>query len=268
VTPAANDLVLVKDQADAKFNGIYVASAGTWARLTDLEAQSVLTPGMLVSVTKGTVNGDTVFSLLSDSCIIGTDDILFGKSAGAGVLNTITDVIDTIAYGHVEVAPAPTLGLGSGALTPDIGISDNLMYLVFNHLESDEAFRLFKFNYNFVDSASLHIHWTKGNDTNQAGNAVRWIIDYTLFNGRNELGTGTTNTLDTGALVYTATDTTGRTVYRSADMAITGISAGDYLTVKITTIAPAGGYTQLALPSLVSLDLKYRQYINKNVSPP
>lgn len=268
VTPVANDLVLVKNQADAKFNGIYVASAGAWSRLTDLEGQSVLVPGMLVSVTKGTANGDTLFTLLSDSCIIGTDDILFGAGAGAGVVNSITAVVDAVALGHMEVASAATLVHGAGLLTPDVGISDNLLYLVFNNIGTDEAFRVFKFDYTFVDQPNLHIHWTKGGDTNQAGRAVRWIIDYKIFNGLNELGTGTTGTLDTGALVYAASDTTGRTVYCSADMPLTGVGAGDYMTVKITTIAPGDGYTQLVDPSLVTLDLEFRRYINKEVPPP
>lgn len=267
VTPVANDLVLVKDQADAKFNGIYVATPGAWSRLTDLEGQSVLVPGMMVSVTKGTVNGDTLFTLLSDSCIIGTDDILFGMGAGAGIISNIDSVINTIAYGHVDVASAATLVHGAGVLTPDVGISDNLLYLVFNNIGTDEALRVYKFDYSYVDLPSLHVHWTKGDDTTQTGNAVRWVIDYRVFNGNNELGTGTTGTLDTGPLVYTASDTTARTVYRSADMPLIDITAGDYMTVRVRTIAPGGGYTQLTDPSLVTLDLKYRRYINKNVGP-
>lgn len=268
VTPVVNELVLVKDQADAKFNGIYAAAAGAWSRLTDLEGQSVLVPGMSVMVTKGTLNGDSLFTLLSDSCVIGTDDILFGLGAGAGVVTSIDAVRDAVAQAHYEIASAATLVHGAGSLTPDVGISDNLLYLVYNNIGTDAAFRLFKFDYAFVDQPSLHIHWTKGNNTNQAGNAARWVIDYKIFNGSSQLGTGTTGTLDTGALVYAASDTTGRTVYKSADMPLTGVVAGNYMTVKVTTIAPGGGNTQLADPSLVTLDLKFRKYINKEVPPP
>lgn len=66
------DRVLVKDQADASTNGIYVVASGAWARAEDANSASELTSpngvhvyGGLDSMRQkfgGTVNGDTVWA--------------------------------------------------------------------------------------------------------------------------------------------------------------------------------------------------------------
>jgi phage-related tail fiber protein len=66
---AAGDRVLVKDQAAAKDNGIYVVSAGAWARAADADASAEVTPGMSVAVEQGTANADNIFVLVTDGPI-------------------------------------------------------------------------------------------------------------------------------------------------------------------------------------------------------
>lgn len=76
--------VLVKDQVAAKDNGIYVAAAGAWARATDSDSGLDVTPGMLVPVEQGAVNGDSVWQLTTDGpIIIGATPLSF-KRVGDG----------------------------------------------------------------------------------------------------------------------------------------------------------------------------------------
>lgn len=76
--------VLVKDQAQAKDNGIYVVpAAGAWKRAQDADASIEVTPGLFVSVEKGTANGDSVWQLVTDAPIVlGTTALAFEMVAG------------------------------------------------------------------------------------------------------------------------------------------------------------------------------------------
>lgn len=187
----------------------------------------------------------------------------------ASILNiqtSLTTLQDATASTHVDVASAGTLVHGAGVLTPDTKIVDNLLYLSYGQ-PTDEAFRIFKIDGAWVDGASIHVHWTKDTDLNVAGATCRWLINYKVFNGHSDLGSGLTATLDTGTLTYAAADTVGRTVYESADLPLTGLYPGCYITVRITKAVPGTG-TPIAVPGLVSMDLIYRKYINKEVSEP
>lgn len=90
---SVGDRVLVKDQATASQNGIYVVAAGAWSRAADADQPAELNPGTFVFVEQGTINDNTGFVVVSDSVItIGTDPInwtLFSSSgtliAGAGL---------------------------------------------------------------------------------------------------------------------------------------------------------------------------------------
>jgi len=73
ISGIADDRVLVKNQADPIFNGIYLQAAGAWARSEDMPAGEVA-GGSQVIVQEGAVNEDTEHTCISDgSTIIGTD---------------------------------------------------------------------------------------------------------------------------------------------------------------------------------------------------
>lgn len=83
VALAAGDRVLVKDQAAAKDNGIYVAVAGVWARSADADTAAKLTSEMCVGVEQGTVNGDSLWMLTTDAPItLGATPLVFEVSGG------------------------------------------------------------------------------------------------------------------------------------------------------------------------------------------
>lgn len=83
VVPLASR-VLVKDQAQAKDNGIYL-TADIWKRTTDADSSAKVTPGLLVAVEQGAVNADTLWLLSTDGAIIlGTTALTF-KSVTQGL---------------------------------------------------------------------------------------------------------------------------------------------------------------------------------------
>lgn len=85
VAVIAGDRVLVKDQASAPTNGIYVVAAGAWSRATDLDEAAEFTNGVAVTVEQGTVNGDKAFVMTADGAIVvGTTALAFAALGGSG----------------------------------------------------------------------------------------------------------------------------------------------------------------------------------------
>jgi hypothetical protein len=116
---AQNDRVLIKNQADAKQNGIYVATrmgAGVTPILTratdyDNSTEGQVAQGDQILVLNGTLNGNKTFfesltGTMSDYSIkIGTDNIVFAQAASLN--NISTDVLPALDN---------TYNLGSDAL--------------------------------------------------------------------------------------------------------------------------------------------------------
>ena len=94
VTLSQLDRILVKDQTDAKQNGIYsvltlgTGSNGTWIRAKDANANDRMTAGMTTVVSEGAVNISKTFRLATpDPIVVGTTELSFvnpfaGGSAG------------------------------------------------------------------------------------------------------------------------------------------------------------------------------------------
>ncbi|MDO9345221.1 MAG: phage tail protein [Pseudomonas sp.] len=109
--------VLVKDQAQAKENGIYVVpAAGAWKRAQDADNSVEVTPGLFVSVEKGTVNGDSVWQLVTDAPIVlGTTALAFEMVAGrTGVSAGAYTKVTVDKYGRVIAGTTPTTLAGHG----------------------------------------------------------------------------------------------------------------------------------------------------------
>lgn len=99
VTVSVNDRILVKDQADAKQNGIYrvvtVGSGtdGTWVRAQDADnvGNGKVTSGMTTTVTEGSANASKTFKLSTpDPIVVGTTELTFVNPflTSAGGANT------------------------------------------------------------------------------------------------------------------------------------------------------------------------------------
>ncbi len=70
VALVTGDRVLVKNQAVAKDNGLYVAAAGVWSRALDADSSAEVTSALLVSVEQGTTLADTRWQLVTDGAIV------------------------------------------------------------------------------------------------------------------------------------------------------------------------------------------------------
>lgn len=98
------DRILIKDQAAATENGIYVVNAsGAPTRASDMNVASEF-PSATVAVSAGTTNADTQWVCTNDAVIIGITNITFvavGGTTYVGTTNKITvtgNVIDVGAY--------------------------------------------------------------------------------------------------------------------------------------------------------------------------
>lgn len=78
VAVVAGDRVLVKNQAAASANGLYVAAVGAWTRSVDADTSAKVTPGLLVAIEEGAANADTLWQLVTDGAIVlGTTALTF-----------------------------------------------------------------------------------------------------------------------------------------------------------------------------------------------
>jgi phage-related tail fiber protein len=116
VVLVAGDRVLVKNQAAATDNGIYVAAAGTWTRAADADASIEVTPGLFVPVEQGTANADSIWQLVTDAPIIlGTTGLVFEMVDGkTGVTAGTYRSVMVNARGQVTGGTNPTTLAGYG----------------------------------------------------------------------------------------------------------------------------------------------------------
>ncbi|MNM66415.1 hypothetical protein D3C81_779010 [compost metagenome] len=117
VVLTAGARVLVKNQAAAKDNGLYlVVAGGAWTRCPDADSSAKVTPGMLVLVERGTVNADSAWQLLTDAPItVGVSDLVYGMAFGrTGVAAGTYRSVQVDTYGRVVAATNPTTVAGYG----------------------------------------------------------------------------------------------------------------------------------------------------------
>ncbi|MGL6646721.1 hypothetical protein ACSZOH_15925 [Aeromonas caviae] len=137
VVLAVGDRVLVKDQADAKANGIYLVAAGAWTRTTDADTGAKLSSGARVYIEEGAVNGARVWYLATAGVItIGTTLLQFkdehpaatqqqpGVSRFATQAEAVAGLLDSVAVAPKELAAAINaryLAAGTPLPAADIG---------------------------------------------------------------------------------------------------------------------------------------------------
>ncbi len=96
--------VLVKDQTDKSENGIYVTSSGSWTRATDLDSSTEFNAAT-VRVLTGTANADTAWTQTTDDPTVGTSDIVWVQTNGAGEITAGTGLTksgNTLNVGDVN----------------------------------------------------------------------------------------------------------------------------------------------------------------------
>lgn len=127
VTPIAGDKALVKNQTTASQNGLYIVSAGAWARLADDAGSTTLAEGLTVSVAEGSTNGSKLFVLGSDltTWTAGTTASLSSSSPANVAAAAVIGVAVTAARGdHAHADPnRGVAGAALGDTSPTITIS-------------------------------------------------------------------------------------------------------------------------------------------------
>lgn len=86
VAVVSGERVLVKNQASAATNGIYIVASGAWTRAVDMSLSEDVFDGVQVFVNSGSTNSEKTFVLVSDDPIVlGTTDLTFNQIASGSV---------------------------------------------------------------------------------------------------------------------------------------------------------------------------------------
>jgi len=188
--------VLVKDQATASENGVYVVANGAWSRATDFDEPFEVTAGVFFFIEEGDTNADCGFVITSnDPLVVGTDPLTFSQFSGAGQI-TAGDAL-TKTGNRLDVAVAASGGIEISA--------DALQ------LKSTVAGNGLTYAAGVIDVAGTTDRITV------SANAVDIASTYVGQNTITTLGTVTTGTWN-ASTVQAAYGGTGHTTYASGDL--------------------------------------------------
>lgn len=101
VSLSVGDRVLVKNQSSGANNGIYIVASGSWTRAADADTSNKVMSGIVISVTQGTSNADTIWVLTTDDPItLGSTSLTFSKfTTPPGGANTQVQFNDSGSFG-------------------------------------------------------------------------------------------------------------------------------------------------------------------------
>lgn len=120
VSLIAGDRVLVKNQATASANGIYLVSASSWTRATDADIASEVAAAV-VSVQSGTTNGGTLYyTSFKSTDVLNTTSMSWFRVITSGDSGTVTSTMiaaNTIVDSNVSA----TAAIAGTKITPDFG---------------------------------------------------------------------------------------------------------------------------------------------------
>jgi hypothetical protein len=154
----------------------------------------------------------------------------------------------------------PTSATFVPGLAPDVVKYGTTVALHYKK-DADKVYGYAKIPTTYVSDASFHIHWTKFNNANESGRTVRWVINYTVFDGASQnVAVAPTGTLNLNDTYDGASADTTRIVYRTPNAAAAGFVAGYYVSFEVG-FDPA--FTTLTdRPVIISCDILTRQTIN------
>ena len=135
VAVVAGDRVLVKDQATASANGIYVVAAGAWSRAPDADTISKLA-GALVNVDSGTVNGGLRYDTdLKATDTLDTTAVTFYKAYDtndAASTNTASKLVLRDASGNFSAGTITAALTGNASTATTLQTARNINGVSFN----------------------------------------------------------------------------------------------------------------------------------------
>lgn len=180
VVLSANDRVLVKNQTDAKQNGIYVVtnagaagSAAVLTRATDADnsEDGEVKEGLFTFVAEGTDNQRNGFVLLADASRagevfqLGTDNLTFSQFTGAIPVNVGYGIVKT-SSGDVLEVDTTTIATKEYVQTDIASVNSNLTALT-----------------NTVSDISTNLTAAEGNITSLQSSAATTVTDIAALQG-------------------------------------------------------------------------------------
>jgi hypothetical protein len=163
----------------------------------------------------------------------------------------VNRVIHTPAITPTRVTTLPA----SGPVPIFIGTTPALHYTD----DAQKAYAYAKIQSSYFSNASFHVHWTKNVDTNQSDATVRWVLDYTVFDGESQSISSPTGQIIWDD-VYEDSGTTSRIVYRTENQLAPEFVSKYYVSMALG-FDPANT-TLSGRPVVVSCDILSRNLIN------
>lgn len=264
VTLSTGDRVLVKDQTDAKENGIYVAVAsGAASRSSDADSGTELV-NSTVKVSQGTANADTIWTCNDNSITIGVNDINFVTMGSIITHNNLSGLQGgtTSEYYHLTSAQH-TIATQSATAARD-GYLVQADWSTFNGKQDALTFGIANTNALRIDQADAaddeYCRLTANGVESRSVTEVK--TDLSLNNVENTalstwagsanittLGTVTTATLSTGTILGGVTMTLGSDadfdLYTRSSNVLTRIAPNTTATQKFLAMTGTGAAGQL-----------------------
>lgn len=161
---------------------------------------------------------------------------------------------------HHQPVVSPGRSDGPAGKLPPIANHDALSFISFNGVAgAQEVFRMIKIAPNFIGTPAIHIHWTKTDDLDRSGETVRWRVSYSVYDG--EGGIVPASTVIDFDDTYTDDGTSTHAVYETPWIALVGVTARYYMSIKVEKATPSG--SAMAAPGIVAVDFTYIGYANR-----
>ncbi len=163
---------------------------------------------------------------------------------------------------HSVLVDPGTVAFAGGGI-PSVAQAGPMLGLEFT-LNTDEAFQSVRIPDSYIKDGCIHAHWTKGGDADLSGRTVRWVVDYSVVNGRDQVASNFDFSVELTD-VYVSAETTTRTIQRTPTLILPGLVAGGYLNLRLRALTPAEG-TPMSPPCLNSLAFEWVERINEDPS--
>ena len=248
-TTLAGDRVLVKNQGTASQNGIYIASASTWTRATDMDVWAEV-PGAYMVVLNGSVNANTGWvSTSSETGTINVTPITFVQFSGTGTYYAGTGLTlssNTFSITNTGVTAA-AYGSASKTLTATVNAQGQLTLLADTNIAISNTQVLGLGTMSTQDASSVAITGGNINGTTIGGSTAGAITGTTItantqFSGAGTGLTGTATSLSIGGNAATATTaTTATSATTATNLAGGAIGSVPYQSATATTAMLAAG---------------------------
>ena len=124
VTLTANMRLLIKDEANQIWNGVYIYNNNTViTRSTDFDTDAEIKSGSFLFVTTGDTLADTAWVQTTDNVVVGTSNVVFSQFSGAGSYNATNGI--NLAGSTFE---ANTDGITTGIVGGNIAVIANAQF--------------------------------------------------------------------------------------------------------------------------------------------